>query len=354
MADVKISALPASTTPLAGTEVLPIVQSSTTKQVSVADLTAGRAISASSLTLTTPLSVANGGTGITSFGAGVATALGNAVNGASGICVQDASGNLGLGVTPSAAYSTGSARTLQIGAGGYTNILTNSGGDTNIVNNGYLSAANTYTALITAGVSRYQLDFGTHKWYTASGTAGNAISFTQAMTLTSAGSLLLNTTTSAYATGEQLSINTTHNGIGIAIGNVNKVGIGIYNGYTATGTATALEFQDHNSNIRGSITVTTSATAFNTSSDISLKENIRDASSSLSSILAMKIRQFDWKSGGHTDYGVVAQEADEYAPEIVTKGDKWAVDYGRITPRLIRAFQELAAEVAMLKGQLNG
>jgi hypothetical protein len=42
LADSKISALPASTVPLAGTEVLPIVQSSTTKQVSVANLTAGR------------------------------------------------------------------------------------------------------------------------------------------------------------------------------------------------------------------------------------------------------------------------------------------------------------------------
>jgi hypothetical protein len=52
MADTKISALPASTTPLAGTEVLPIVQSSTTKQVSVANLTAGRAISATQITLT--------------------------------------------------------------------------------------------------------------------------------------------------------------------------------------------------------------------------------------------------------------------------------------------------------------
>jgi hypothetical protein len=46
MADLKISALTASTTPLAGTEILPIVQSSTTKQVSVANLTAGRAMSA--------------------------------------------------------------------------------------------------------------------------------------------------------------------------------------------------------------------------------------------------------------------------------------------------------------------
>lgn len=44
MADKKISALTAATTPLAGTEVLPIVQSSTTKKVSVADVTKGRTI----------------------------------------------------------------------------------------------------------------------------------------------------------------------------------------------------------------------------------------------------------------------------------------------------------------------
>jgi hypothetical protein len=59
MADLKISALTASTTPLAGTEVLPIVQSGTTKQVSVANLTAGRAVSASTLGagVTTPVSI---------------------------------------------------------------------------------------------------------------------------------------------------------------------------------------------------------------------------------------------------------------------------------------------------------
>ena len=52
MADSKISALPASTTPLAGTEVLPIVQSSSTKQVSVANLTTGRSFDALGMTLT--------------------------------------------------------------------------------------------------------------------------------------------------------------------------------------------------------------------------------------------------------------------------------------------------------------
>ena len=45
MADKKISALTSASTPLAGTEVLPIVQSSATVKVSAANITAGRAVS---------------------------------------------------------------------------------------------------------------------------------------------------------------------------------------------------------------------------------------------------------------------------------------------------------------------
>ena len=52
MADKKISALTAASTPLAGTEVLPIVQSSATVKVSVANLTAGRSFDALGMTLT--------------------------------------------------------------------------------------------------------------------------------------------------------------------------------------------------------------------------------------------------------------------------------------------------------------
>jgi hypothetical protein len=53
MSNSRISGLTSATTPLAGTEVLPIVQSGTTEQVSVANLTAGRAVSAASLSLST-------------------------------------------------------------------------------------------------------------------------------------------------------------------------------------------------------------------------------------------------------------------------------------------------------------
>jgi hypothetical protein len=54
MADTKISALTAATTPLAGTEVLPIVQSGTTKKVSVNDLTTGKPVSMTKLTANIP------------------------------------------------------------------------------------------------------------------------------------------------------------------------------------------------------------------------------------------------------------------------------------------------------------
>ena len=102
MANSKISALTSATTPLAGTEVLPVVQSSTTKQVSVANLTAGRAVSAASLALTTPLSASNGGTGLSALGTGVATWLGtpSSANLAAAVTDETGSGALVFGTNP--------------------------------------------------------------------------------------------------------------------------------------------------------------------------------------------------------------------------------------------------------------
>lgn len=82
MADVKISALVAATTPLDGTEVVPIVQSSTTKKVAISDITAGRAMSMGDLTYTGTLT---GSTGVLDVG--------------SGQIYKDSSGNVGIGTS---------------------------------------------------------------------------------------------------------------------------------------------------------------------------------------------------------------------------------------------------------------
>lgn len=72
MANSKISALTSATTPLAGTETLPVVQSSTTKQVSIANLTAGRTVAAGGLNVT---STSDLGVNVTTTGTGNAASL---------------------------------------------------------------------------------------------------------------------------------------------------------------------------------------------------------------------------------------------------------------------------------------
>ena len=105
----------------------------------------------------------------------------------------DTSGNLGLGVTPSAWYST--ARAYQFSTSGSVWGLS---GQQNVFfsNNEYLNASAVATYIATGYASRFQQQDGAFKWSTApSGTAGNAITFTQAMTLDASGNLGVGTTT---------------------------------------------------------------------------------------------------------------------------------------------------------------
>jgi len=64
MADTKISALTGATTPLAGTEVLPIVQGGATVKVSVANLTAGRAVATAGGSFTDNVTQSTAGKGV--------------------------------------------------------------------------------------------------------------------------------------------------------------------------------------------------------------------------------------------------------------------------------------------------
>jgi hypothetical protein len=77
MADTKISALTAASTPLAGTEVLPIVQSGATVKVAVSDLTAGRAMAALSLTTATVQATNSGGLALKNSGGTTQMTLGS-------------------------------------------------------------------------------------------------------------------------------------------------------------------------------------------------------------------------------------------------------------------------------------
>ncbi len=100
----------------------------------------------------------------------------------------DSAGNMGLGVTPKA---WGTSSGLDIGA--WTGVgFNSSNGNTVLTNNAYIDSSGTarYKLSSFAATALNLTPGGAFAWQTAgSGTAGNAISFTQAMTLTSAGRL---------------------------------------------------------------------------------------------------------------------------------------------------------------------
>ena len=105
----------------------------------------------------------------------------------------DSSGNLGLGVTPSAWNTLTVQQVKNAHVGGY-------------VNNGYFGTNcfydGTWKYIATGSASRLELTGGQHQFFTApSGTAGNSITFTQAMTLDASGQLVIGGTSAVTGAG---------------------------------------------------------------------------------------------------------------------------------------------------------
>ena len=256
MSNSKISALTSATTPLAGTEPLPIVQSGATTKVTVANLTAGRAVSAASLALTSsPLPATSGGTGSSSaFTANGLVYANSTTTLTTGSALQFDGTNLGLGVAPNAWPSDTKAMELNTGTAlsGY-----NAGGVAAYAlwGNGVVSGGNAiYKITGRAFQQTWDSNAGAVKWNLApSGTAGNAITFTQAMTLDASGRLSINTT--ATAGGCNLNV---AGGINSTNGALNVQGNGgFYNGANKFGVdnnggASRLYSSGANSSTRGS------------------------------------------------------------------------------------------------------
>jgi hypothetical protein len=162
------------------------------------------------VTLAGTLATANGGTnlgGATPFtSGGVLYASSTSVLATGSALVFDGT-NLGLGVTPSA--WNGAFKAFQFG----DRSSISQDNSTTYVSNNYVRSDN-FRYLVTATASDYYQDSGKHVWRTAaSGTAGNVISFTQAMTLAADGNLLLGTATSpSYSGYTTLVLNSASDG----------------------------------------------------------------------------------------------------------------------------------------------
>ena len=90
-------------------------------------------------------------------------------------------------------------------------------------------------------------------------------------------------------------------------------------------------------------------------SDISLKENIVDATPKLNNLLGVKIRNYNLKGDSTKQLGVVAQELEEIFPSMVetnTEGLK-SVKYSIFVPMLVKAIQEQQCKIALLESCLG-
>ena len=127
--------------------------------------------------------------------------------------------------------------------------------------------------------------------------------------------------------------------------------IAVYNRLTSDGDI--IEFRKDGTTV-GRISVTSSATAYNTSSDRRLKENIDDADDAGSLIDAIQVRKFDWKvDGSHQRYGMIAQELNDVVPEAVSvpenEEEMQSVDYSKLVPMLVKEIQSLRNRITELE-----
>ena len=269
--------------------------------------------------------------------------LGNATTdvitiGVNGI-VKDASGNVGIGVTPSAWGASG--RAIQFPGAAIEGRLSSQA--LTIFQNGYYDGTNS-RYVTTGATSAYALTGGQHYWFAApSGTAGSIIGLVQQMMLDANGNLLVGLTSGISGGAAKLSVGYE--------GGATRYGISLKP--TADST-TAVYFANAAGSGIGSITQTGSAVAYNTTSDQRLKTNIAPAKEAGGVIDGIKVRSFDWiYSGEHQEYGFIAQELEQHASYAVHRPDNedemLSVDYSKLVPLLVKEVQSLRKRVAELE-----
>ncbi len=216
--------------------------------------------------------------------------------------------------------------------------------------NCYYNSGWKYIASGSTTSTQIQLNDGNILFNNAvAGTAGNAITFTERMRITSGGNVCVNTT-STNASG-LISINANvdlHQGIAIkSIGSQN----GLYYVY----------FMNTSGGAAGAIAQTSSTTVnYGASSDYRLKEDLQDFNG-LDKVSSIKVYDFKWKDDDRRDYGAMAHELQQVVPNsVVGQKDEinqdgtirtQQVDYSKLVPVLVKAIQEMNTKIEELSKQ---
>ena len=272
----------------------------------------------------------------------------------------NSSGNVGVGVTPSA-WSSFTA--IQLGGNTYSAVAS-SNHYLNIAANSYYDGTN-FRYISTGFTSRYQLSDGTHLWYVAgSGTAGNVVSYTNVMTITSGGQIELN---NPVLIGKNTNAGSC---IGFTENQIYRTGNGVLylqeystnhivalngGGNLLLGTSTNLGYKLFANGSAAGLS------NWNNVSDGRLKKDVTPVINGLDKIKQLDGVYFNWdkekRTGLNLDdknhIGLIAQDVEEILPQVVTTGDDEfgtkTIAYSDIVPVLIEAIKELSAKNTALE-----
>jgi len=282
-------------------------------------------------------------------------------------------GNVGIGCVPSSIKS--GFDTLQIGGNLTLNVdSTGAGAGVYMGNNVYRDSTNSRWEYInTDEASQYLQANGTHVWrYAPSGSANAAISWSEAMRISS-GNLLLGTTSTLISAGGPLQVKSRTGSEHVATfqNGVSNGGFGI-------------RFLNVAGSSVGSIAWTGSVTNYNTSSDYRLKENVDYTWDATTRLKQLKPARFNFIADADTTVdGFLAHEAQAIVPECVvgTKDamrdeeyevtsavidengtettpavmgtrsvpDHQGIDQSKLVPLLVKTIQELEARITALE-----
>jgi hypothetical protein len=294
------------------------------------------------------------------------TAGGGSENNSTAAFCLNGAGQVGIGKIPETEWDS-AWKVLQVGAGAMA--ATTDYGQMSWSQNGKARGASSNSSwerIETGAATQYVQDAGNHYFkYAASASADVGIAWTQAMTITTGGDVLINKT----ALNQTTTGGVTMRAAGTVFRGEFSVAnneFAIWNNYGSPAGTAAMHFRYDNS-AKGSIGLTSSAVSFNTSSDYRLKENVDYTWDATTRLKQLKPARFNWIADDTNTLidGFLAHEVSTIVPEAIT-GEKDAVypvghelegdlspqviDQSKLIPLLVKTIQELEARITTLEG----
>jgi Chaperone of endosialidase len=262
----------------------------------------------------------------------------------------DPNGNVGIGTT-SPAY--------KLDVNGDVNVPANSSYFIGANADRYIKYRSSQNDVLYSGYSGlfYQQAIAStyHAWFT-----GN----NERMRIDSSGNVFLNCTSSPTSNSTAVINAIASGGDGINLKHTVDGNNMLNLWQTGTTTYAAITFNKGNTQTSvGTISVSTTATAYNTSSDYRLKQDIAPITGALAKVAALKPVTYKWKLDGSDSEGFIAHELAEVCPHAVT-GTKDAVykdgnpkyqgiDTSFLVATLTAAIQEQQALITSLTARIS-